>query len=604
VKEEGSAELACGVCPAGDGERPNRPSRREDPLVLKSGTSNLNPLEGDSGMLNCDLPGGPNAEVMQQHTTTYNPVNHNEPTLQTQYCQLATGEIDESRVVSEFAASAQVTDTGMQLCTEIFEEQIPHTAEVSQQPTLRMSLAGSSSIEPFIPKIEQPVEDNGRNPVRPAGLDTIDHGEAPGQKEVGDLPISLHAEVPQHDQLEQHMIQTEEEDNSVKKEAIGADVAVLRKAIVQGSMFERSSSSGEVADAARASKESGSEVSKQNLLQLQHGQLDHLLDMVEVGGQEISCCQQTPVSGRLSDEQCADHPAAVNQRRLNTITLENHNNMNQISDQPLPFTASVGLVSNAAKRWVPSADSSAVLGLLPKSLEVPLNSHTTCQSEEVHPHASSDNGVVLPYGYESPLSILRSCRILPQFSDKLRLSRDSITWSHSIDPFKPLCKFEHRGKCNNDDCPWQHADDYTLSSSQVESQIQNCVDLTGLTSTEDAGPVDIQNLSTEPLTSSLKWNCEVPVYFIGSYTVRAEDLSRISLYSHDLQLGKKVDSLKSFLLSPSIRRPLPSDIPCLLKASETSSWFTEAPVYQPDSPHWRYMRDVQEKLSSSKVWAK
>ncbi|XP_058736605.1 uncharacterized protein LOC131609007 isoform X3 [Vicia villosa] len=32
--------------------------------------------------------------------------------------------------------------------------------------------------------------------------------------------------------------------------------------------------------------------------------------------------------------------------------------------------------------------------------------------------------------------------------------------SPEVDPFWPLCMYELRGKCNNDECPWQHAKDY------------------------------------------------------------------------------------------------------------------------------------------------
>ncbi|BFG22642.1 hypothetical protein CerSpe_089180 [Prunus speciosa] len=31
----------------------------------------------------------------------------------------------------------------------------------------------------------------------------------------------------------------------------------------------------------------------------------------------------------------------------------------------------------------------------------------------------------------------------------------------AIDPFWPLCMYELRGKCNNDECPWQHVKDYS-----------------------------------------------------------------------------------------------------------------------------------------------
>ncbi|XP_038890115.1 uncharacterized protein LOC120079791 isoform X3 [Benincasa hispida] len=34
----------------------------------------------------------------------------------------------------------------------------------------------------------------------------------------------------------------------------------------------------------------------------------------------------------------------------------------------------------------------------------------------------------------------------------------------AIDPLWPLCMYELRGKCNNDECPWQHVKDYSLAN--------------------------------------------------------------------------------------------------------------------------------------------
>jgi hypothetical protein len=37
----------------------------------------------------------------------------------------------------------------------------------------------------------------------------------------------------------------------------------------------------------------------------------------------------------------------------------------------------------------------------------------------------------------------------------------TFTHNVAVDPFWPLCMYELRGKCNNDECPWQHARDFT-----------------------------------------------------------------------------------------------------------------------------------------------
>lgn len=43
-------------------------------------------------------------------------------------------------------------------------------------------------------------------------------------------------------------------------------------------------------------------------------------------------------------------------------------------------------------------------------------------------------------------------------------SDGSYTDDLSIDPSWPLCMYELRGKCNNDECPWQHVKDSSLSN--------------------------------------------------------------------------------------------------------------------------------------------
>jgi hypothetical protein len=37
----------------------------------------------------------------------------------------------------------------------------------------------------------------------------------------------------------------------------------------------------------------------------------------------------------------------------------------------------------------------------------------------------------------------------------------TFTHNVAVDPFWPLCMYELRGKCNNDECPWQHVRDFS-----------------------------------------------------------------------------------------------------------------------------------------------
>ncbi|GJY45738.1 tetratricopeptide-like helical domain, zinc-finger domain protein [Tanacetum coccineum] len=46
----------------------------------------------------------------------------------------------------------------------------------------------------------------------------------------------------------------------------------------------------------------------------------------------------------------------------------------------------------------------------------------------------------------------------------------------AINPFWPLCMFELRGKCNDDECSWQHARDYSASTVGGETSVSNKCD--------------------------------------------------------------------------------------------------------------------------------
>lgn len=47
----------------------------------------------------------------------------------------------------------------------------------------------------------------------------------------------------------------------------------------------------------------------------------------------------------------------------------------------------------------------------------------------------------------------------------------SYTCDIPVDPFWPLCMYELRGKCNNDECPWQHVRDNKVISRDQHGDI-------------------------------------------------------------------------------------------------------------------------------------
>ncbi|XP_057436393.1 uncharacterized protein LOC130728829 isoform X2 [Lotus japonicus] len=62
---------------------------------------------------------------------------------------------------------------------------------------------------------------------------------------------------------------------------------------------------------------------------------------------------------------------------------------------------------------------------------------------------------------------------MPATVGNLLSEESSYGYSPAVDPFWPLCMYELRGKCNNDECPWQHAKDYgdgNIDSNNADPQ--------------------------------------------------------------------------------------------------------------------------------------
>ena len=71
------------------------------------------------------------------------------------------------------------------------------------------------------------------------------------------------------------------------------------------------------------------------------------------------------------------------------------------------------------------------------------------------------------YGpYHSSLLCFRSYRFSDFYHQKEGLSLSSDTFSHKLDCRVPLCQFDLMGKCLDDNCPWQHRSDYSLSERE------------------------------------------------------------------------------------------------------------------------------------------
>ncbi|KAK2748894.1 hypothetical protein FQN57_007177 [Myotisia sp. PD_48] len=70
--------------------------------------------------------------------------------------------------------------------------------------------------------------------------------------------------------------------------------------------------------------------------------------------------------------------------------------------------------------------------------------------------------------YKSPLNLFKAYRYHPNYTDNIDGGFRSLTYSHNIDPHKPLCDFEMSGgTCNDRSCHYQHFRDMDLSDDKI-----------------------------------------------------------------------------------------------------------------------------------------
>eukprot|EP00469_Lotharella_globosa_P016410 CAMPEP_0167828606 /NCGR_PEP_ID=MMETSP0112_2-20121227/11546_1 /TAXON_ID=91324 /ORGANISM="Lotharella globosa, Strain CCCM811" /LENGTH=2016 /DNA_ID=CAMNT_0007731905 /DNA_START=1 /DNA_END=6051 /DNA_ORIENTATION=+ len=67
------------------------------------------------------------------------------------------------------------------------------------------------------------------------------------------------------------------------------------------------------------------------------------------------------------------------------------------------------------------------------------------------------------YGGNQPLNCFRASRLRPDFPYAL----DSQTFSHKINPFGILCRFDLHGRCNDEACTYQHIRDCILTPTEL-----------------------------------------------------------------------------------------------------------------------------------------
>ncbi|KAL2549193.1 putative zinc-finger domain [Forsythia ovata] len=127
----------------------------------------------------------------------------------------------------------------------------------------------------------------------------------------------------------------------------------------------------------------------------------------------------------------------------------------------------------------------------------------------------------------------------------------SYSCNLAIDPLWPLCMYELRGKCNNDECSWQHVRDYTLSN--IKHDAYNKPD-SQAGSPSRRGPCLAKSLNNLVLAP--------PTYLVGLDVLKADKRYNSILSRGNGQCWRKCFSA-SMVLSSLLSTNLPFNEPFL-----------------------------------------
>ncbi|KAF7070906.1 hypothetical protein CFC21_076344 [Triticum aestivum] len=123
-------------------------------------------------------------------------------------------------------------------------------------------------------------------------------------------------------------------------------------------------------------------------------------------------------------------------------------------------------------------------------------------------------------------------------------TKDKDMVHSGIDPFWPFCMFELRGKCNDEECQWQHIENHAWRKSNDTKH--------AMSSVSGRSPYDL-----------FQHILPVPTYRVGSNLIRADlNLMQSVLASSIWQYWQR-GFCASFPLPLSVQRVLPSDAPFL-----------------------------------------
>ncbi|KAK4279916.1 hypothetical protein QN277_011615 [Acacia crassicarpa] len=152
------------------------------------------------------------------------------------------------------------------------------------------------------------------------------------------------------------------------------------------------------------------------------------------------------------------------------------------------------------------------------------------------------------HGSRTEFSSMLAVAVPP--ASNLCSEESSYSCSPAVDPFWPLCMYELRGKCNDDECPWQHVKDYNDGNHQNQHSDNEDADCQG-------GLTLRQQTATK--VSKSPEAAIPPTYHVGLDVLRADQLAHKSVLTRRNALNWQMCFSITLATSNLLQNGLPED---------------------------------------------
>lgn len=168
-----------------------------------------------------------------------------------------------------------------------------------------------------------------------------------------------------------------------------------------------------------------------------------------------------------SDDYEPPEPASLGEEALRPVQISSAGSEESFSPPDVGIGKSVASVNSVLTPAVQQKVGVEAVAVGAESNGVRCNRSSSPMLADTKQVQKCKTGHYTPY--ESPLRQFKSFRYHPQYLKEVSSGYRSLTYSHTINPEIPLCRYELDGVCNDDSCQSQHLRNIGLSGASIEA---------------------------------------------------------------------------------------------------------------------------------------